>query len=124
MAFRLQGTLKDFSDPARRGQIADEVIIYLHRHEPFASVSRSDNDLRPFVLGSVITADALGIRKLSGFKRFAYLWLLTDGQVAQNADAMDSIRYGGADPDSQVEKMLQIAIRATAEVEQNRGDPR
>ncbi|NJM82372.1 MAG: hypothetical protein HC844_07645 [Tabrizicola sp.] len=73
MAFRLNGTVQDFADPVRRGQIADEVITFLRRHEPSASDPRSDDDLRPIVLGSVITGDALGPKKLSGFKRFADL---------------------------------------------------
>ncbi|MFM2389722.1 MAG: hypothetical protein RLZZ437_1277 [Pseudomonadota bacterium] len=117
MPFRVNGNLKEFSDPVRRGQISEDVLSYLRRHEPTASDPRSDDDLRPIVLGSVITANALGIRKLSGFKRFAYLWMLTDGQIAQSADAMDFIRYGGIDADSQVEVMLRIATQATAEVE-------
>jgi hypothetical protein len=123
MAIRISGTIEEFSDPVRRDQIADAVIEYLRRHEPVASDPRSDADLRPIVLGSVITGDALGLKKLSGFKRFAYLWMLTDGQIAQSADAMDYIRYGGVDADSQVEVMLRLATQVTAEAERMVGAP-
>ncbi len=122
MAFRIPGTIEEFSDPVRRGQIADEVILYLRRHEPFASDPRSDDDLRPIILGSVITGDTLGIQKLSGFKRFAYVWMLTEGQIAQSADTTDFIRYGGIDPDHQVEALMRIVIDVATQVEQNLGD--
>lgn len=121
MVFRLPGTIEQFSDPVRRGQIAEDVLTYLRRHEPTASDPRSDDDLRPIVLGSIITADALGIRKLSGFKRFAYLWMLTDGQIGQTQDAMDFIRYGGVDADSQVEVLLRLATEATVAAERKFG---
>jgi hypothetical protein len=112
MAFRIRGTVKEWSDPVRRDQFTDDVLEYLRKHEPTASDPRSDEELRPIVLGSVITGDALGLKKLSGFKRFAYLWMLTGGQIAQSAGAMDFIRYGGVDADSQVEVMLRDATAA------------
>jgi hypothetical protein len=114
MAFRTPGTMKDFSDPVRRDQITDDVLEYLRRHEPTASDLRSDAELRPIILGSVITGDALGLKNLSGFKRFAYLWLLTNGNVGLDPDCVEFIRYGGIDPDHQVEVMLREAAGALA----------
>jgi hypothetical protein len=110
VSFRIQGTIQSFSDPVRRDQIADKVVAYLRRHEPFASDLGSDDDLRPLVLGSIICGDQLGIRKLSGFNRFGYLWALTDGRIGYVPEVMNFIRYGGRDADDQVEILMQSSI--------------
>jgi hypothetical protein len=114
MPSRITGTLKEFSDPVRRGQIAVEVLPFVRKWAADVVGDTCDADLMHLVLGSIIFADDLGIRMLPGFKRFGLLWVLSDGAIGKSPDAVEFIRYGGINADRQVEALLRHTAEAIA----------
>ncbi|NJM82373.1 MAG: hypothetical protein HC844_07650 [Tabrizicola sp.] len=46
----------------------------------------------------------------------------TKGQIAQSAEAMDFIRYGGVNADHQVEVMMHLAINASMQAAVTKDD--
>ena len=82
------------------------VADYLRDVFPEAMPSYSDQELQTFVRDADTSGRQLGIRTEAGHKRWAYLVMASEGQVARTPGALDFIRHGGSSPDDQVRQMI------------------
>ncbi len=113
MSFRIPGDIKGHFAPARRGKIAASVCGYLQSAEPRELFERSQGELDQITWDSATFGEeVLGLTKLSAHKRLAYLWVLTEGRIAQSQEAIDFVRRGGTTPDDQVKALLTHTGRA------------
>ena len=84
------------------------VAVYLHDVFPEAASAQSGQQLRNFVRQADRSGRQLGLRTEAAHKRWAYLLMASDGQVARTPGALDFIRYGGTSPDDQVRRMVEM----------------
>ena len=112
---KLGGAVEDVFAPVRHARIADAVQAYLATVEPRPVFDMPAASLRARILDSIRCAEGLGVDRIAAHKRFAYLWLLSDGQLGHTPEALDFIRFGGADPNTQVQALMQQTLRAIRE---------
>lgn len=88
-------------------QIVNGIVTYLKKVEPRAVFDRPRNELESLAWDSLASARSLGVTQRGAFNKYAYLWGLTDGLIAQTKEATDFIQFGGVNPNEQVQHLLQ-----------------
>lgn len=112
MVLSLNGPVEEVFASARHDRIARTVIPFLQNSEPHPVFDLPEDTLRATVLDAIRCAETLGIDRISAHKRFAYLWMLSDGALGTEREALDFIRLGGPDPNRQVEALMRHTIAA------------
>ena len=93
---------------ARRRSVGD----YLRDTADGALDGASEADVRAHVLASEARARELGIVTEAGHCRWAFLMMITRGEIGAHPAVADFIRYGAHPPDRQVEDIMGATSRA------------
>ena len=94
-----------FATP-RDDQIIEGIVRYLGKVEPRDVFNLPAEQLKDMAGASMASARELGVTRQGAFNRYAYLWGLSDGLIAQTKEATDFIQFGGVNPNEQVQHLL------------------
>ncbi|MBO0664123.1 DUF4123 domain-containing protein [Jiella sp. MQZ9-1] len=91
----------------RRARSADRIADYLARYAP-EQAGKGKAQLRVFAAESIDDANRIGLVSEAAHGRWAYLRLMTDGQISRNLDVAAYLRQpDGKSPDEKVSLLLQ-----------------